>query len=175
MRTGGFELGSCALTSSTLKWLHRIQCGLNVEPGSKAHWTFKTENLIVLPTKIRVFLFSKFKLLDVLTTENILLVGQVCPRTSFRYRNYRLRGGKWLQRQKKACPAALEDVQNVLLAASCSCEGGKYIWSRTGSRVYFMIFWIQKFNNILFLCRCQGTCTLPHPDLLDREGRVKEL
>jgi hypothetical protein len=27
MRTGGFELGSSALTSSTLKWLHRIQCG----------------------------------------------------------------------------------------------------------------------------------------------------
>jgi hypothetical protein len=25
MRTGGFELGSSALTSSTLKWLHRIQ------------------------------------------------------------------------------------------------------------------------------------------------------
>jgi hypothetical protein len=29
MRTGGFELGSSALTSSTLKWLHRIQCGFN--------------------------------------------------------------------------------------------------------------------------------------------------
>jgi hypothetical protein len=27
MRTGGFELGLSALTSSTLKWLHRIQCG----------------------------------------------------------------------------------------------------------------------------------------------------
>jgi hypothetical protein len=27
MRTGGFELGSSTLTSSTLKWLHRIQCG----------------------------------------------------------------------------------------------------------------------------------------------------
>jgi hypothetical protein len=27
MRTGGFEQGSSALTSSTLKWLHRIQCG----------------------------------------------------------------------------------------------------------------------------------------------------
>jgi hypothetical protein len=26
---GGFELGSSALTSSTLKWLHRIQCGFN--------------------------------------------------------------------------------------------------------------------------------------------------
>jgi hypothetical protein len=29
MLTGGFELGSSALTSSTLKWLHRIQCGFN--------------------------------------------------------------------------------------------------------------------------------------------------
>jgi hypothetical protein len=27
MRTGGFELGSSARTSSTLKWMHRIQCG----------------------------------------------------------------------------------------------------------------------------------------------------
>jgi hypothetical protein len=27
MHTGGFELNSSALTSSTLKWLHRIQCG----------------------------------------------------------------------------------------------------------------------------------------------------
>jgi hypothetical protein len=30
MRTGGFELGSSALTSSTLKWLQRIQCGFNI-------------------------------------------------------------------------------------------------------------------------------------------------
>jgi hypothetical protein len=29
MRTGGIELGSSALMSSTLKWLHRIQCGFN--------------------------------------------------------------------------------------------------------------------------------------------------
>jgi hypothetical protein len=27
MHTGGFELASSTLTSSTLKWLHRIQCG----------------------------------------------------------------------------------------------------------------------------------------------------
>jgi hypothetical protein len=27
MCTGGFEIASSALTSSTLKWLHRIQCG----------------------------------------------------------------------------------------------------------------------------------------------------
>jgi hypothetical protein len=27
MRTGGFGLASCARTSSTLKWLHQIQCG----------------------------------------------------------------------------------------------------------------------------------------------------
>jgi hypothetical protein len=33
MRTGGFELGSSALTSSTLKWLHRIQCGFNSTHG----------------------------------------------------------------------------------------------------------------------------------------------
>jgi hypothetical protein len=31
MHTGGFELASSALTSSTLKWLHRIQCGFNVK------------------------------------------------------------------------------------------------------------------------------------------------
>jgi hypothetical protein len=30
MHTGGFELGSSALTSSTLKWLHRTQCGFKV-------------------------------------------------------------------------------------------------------------------------------------------------
>jgi hypothetical protein len=30
MRIGGFELGSSALTSSTLKWLHRIQCGFKL-------------------------------------------------------------------------------------------------------------------------------------------------
>jgi hypothetical protein len=30
MRTGGFELGSSALMSSTLKWLHRIQCGFKL-------------------------------------------------------------------------------------------------------------------------------------------------
>jgi hypothetical protein len=29
MRTGGFELGSSVLMSSTMKWLHRIQCGFN--------------------------------------------------------------------------------------------------------------------------------------------------
>jgi hypothetical protein len=29
MCTDGFELVSSALTSSTLKWLHRIQCGFN--------------------------------------------------------------------------------------------------------------------------------------------------
>jgi hypothetical protein len=29
MRTDRFELASSALTSSTLKWLHRIQCGFN--------------------------------------------------------------------------------------------------------------------------------------------------
>jgi hypothetical protein len=31
MRTGGFELGSSALTSSTLKWLHQIQCGFKLQ------------------------------------------------------------------------------------------------------------------------------------------------
>jgi hypothetical protein len=30
MRTGGFELASSALTSSTLKWLHRIECGFKI-------------------------------------------------------------------------------------------------------------------------------------------------
>jgi hypothetical protein len=30
MHTGGFELASSALTSSTLKWLHRLQRGFNV-------------------------------------------------------------------------------------------------------------------------------------------------
>jgi hypothetical protein len=30
MHTGGFELGSSVLTSSTLKWLHRIQCGFKL-------------------------------------------------------------------------------------------------------------------------------------------------
>jgi hypothetical protein len=30
MRTGGFALASSALTSSTLKWWHRIQCGFNL-------------------------------------------------------------------------------------------------------------------------------------------------
>jgi hypothetical protein len=31
MRTGGFEIGSSALTSSTLKGLHRIQCGFKMQ------------------------------------------------------------------------------------------------------------------------------------------------
>jgi hypothetical protein len=31
MRTDGFELGSSAPTSSTLKWLHRIQCGFKLQ------------------------------------------------------------------------------------------------------------------------------------------------
>jgi hypothetical protein len=34
MRTGGFELGSSELTSSTLKWLHQIQCGFNIAENS---------------------------------------------------------------------------------------------------------------------------------------------
>jgi hypothetical protein len=47
MRTGGFELGSSALTSSALKWLHRIQC------GSKGNYD---NNLLVksLPNRIDV-------------------------------------------------------------------------------------------------------------------------
>jgi hypothetical protein len=32
MRTDWFELASSALTSSTLKWLHRIQCGFKLDP-----------------------------------------------------------------------------------------------------------------------------------------------
>jgi hypothetical protein len=33
--TGGFELASSALTSSTLKWLHWIQCGFKQVSGSQ--------------------------------------------------------------------------------------------------------------------------------------------
>jgi hypothetical protein len=39
MRTGGFELASSALTSSTLKWLDRIQCGF------KSTWSFDFSEL----------------------------------------------------------------------------------------------------------------------------------
>jgi hypothetical protein len=43
MRTGGFELGSSALTSSTLKWLHRIKCGFKGAECYSDHFPHKPQ------------------------------------------------------------------------------------------------------------------------------------
>jgi hypothetical protein len=51
VRTGGFELGSSALTSSTLKWLHRIQCGFKWPKMKQIHIRSRSTSSILMVAK----------------------------------------------------------------------------------------------------------------------------